>query len=65
MEPRIERCVVTKDEWLQVRMDEEEKAMIEALALRTGMNMSELIRYIVRFVYKHPDWFDFYMEREE
>ena len=56
---------MTKDKWLQVRMDAEEKAMLKQLAERHEMEMSELIRFFIRFVYKHPDWFDFYMEREE
>ena len=42
---------MTKQEWLQVRMDSEEKAELQKLAKQRGLSMSELIRDAIQ-VYK-------------
>ena len=35
---------MTKQEWLQVRMDSEEKAELQALADKMGLKMSDVVR---------------------
>lgn len=56
---------MTKDEWLQVRMDNEEKIQIDQLAIRLDMNMSELVRAMVAYVYWHIDAFEAFLKRGE
>ena len=56
---------MTKDTWLQVRMDDEEKKCLEALTLRIPMNMSELVRAMVAYVYWHTEAFEAFLKKEE
>lgn len=62
---QIERCVVTKGEWLQVRMDSYEKKKMKRLAKKFGMEMSELVRVMISYIEWNIVMFEMYLRMDD